>query len=192
MQREIVSLSWPIKNSSTERYGLGLQVDHCGNIDLIGHSGGYLGFVTQTRNWLGTDYILSFFINTNTPINLEAIRSLAEIIDKINSNFTEAEASKASISPPLMDKWGSYLFAVTPRKALCFNLESWLPCEGALVLEGNKAGEYLCPKENGFGSVGEKIIFIKDRNGAITSVKWGSSTLCDEKTFLKKAQDSLL
>ncbi len=39
MQHEFLSLNWPIKNSSHEWYGLGVQVEKHSDIELVGHWG---------------------------------------------------------------------------------------------------------------------------------------------------------
>lgn len=192
MQQELLSLNWSMKNSSHERYGLGLHFDRFSKGDLIGHGGGYPGFSTYTVNWSGTDYVISFFVNTNEAIPFKAVKGLIQIMDKIKLTFTNAEAKKATISPPLMNKWGSSLFILTKKKGLCLFLDTWLPCEDALFLTSKNGEDYLCEKQSGYSNVGEKITFKKDTKRNILSVKWGSSLIPQEKIFLKNFKNTLL
>lgn len=191
-QRELLTLNWPIKNSSQERYGLGLQFDKFADMELIGHSGGYPGFSTLTKHWGGTDYIISFFLNTNDIVPFTATKSIIKILNMINSTFTDREARKAIISSPLMNKWGSKLVVLSEKTGLCLPLEYWDPCADALFLTSKNGQEYLCDKQSGYLSVGEKITFQKGKDGNIKSVKWGSYSYIQENDFLKNFKETLL
>lgn len=189
-QRELLSLSWYMKNSKTERYGLGLQFDG-EDLQLVGHSGAYPGFITQTRLIAGTDYVISFFLNTNEFIPSDAVQGIDGILRKIKESFTNAEAEKAILTAPMMNKYGAGIHVLSGKNALCFALESWTPHTLCLVFEKQKQGDYICHKESGYGSVGEKIIYQKSREGMIESVKWGSFIYHPEKIFLEKLESAL-
>lgn len=189
-QQELLSLSWPMKNLKTERYGLGIQFDG-EDLQFIGHSGGYPGFVTQTCLVAGTDYVISFFLNTNEFIPFDAVEGVAGIFSKIKENLTNTEAEKAILTTPMMNKYGAGIHVLSGKKALCFTLESWMPHTSCLVLTQQKQGDYICSQESGYGSVGEKISYRKNQEGMIESVKWGSFTLHSEEIFLKKLESIL-
>jgi CubicO group peptidase (beta-lactamase class C family) len=192
MQQELLSLNWPMKNSTTERYGLGLQFNQRSDIELVGHSGGYPGFSTNTRHWVGTDYVISFFLNTNNIVPGTAVHSIIKILNLITSTFTDKEAKNTIITDPLMNKWGSILFVLSEKTGLCLPLESWAPWEEALVLTSKNGEDYLCDKQSGYSSAGEKISFKKDKHGNILSAKWGGSFFPREKVFLENFKNTLL
>lgn len=191
-QKELLSLNWPVKNMSHERYGLGLHFDKFSDMELAGHSGGYPGFSTYTAHNIGTDYVISFFLNTNEKIPLKAVRSAFQIMNKINSAFTNKEAEQAVVGGPFMNKWGSLVVVLTKNKGLCLPLELWIPCEEALLLTSKNGEEFFGVKQKGYDSVGEKINFKKDKKGNILSAKWGSYTFPLEKTFLDNLTQTLL
>ncbi|MBI2707542.1 MAG: beta-lactamase family protein [Proteobacteria bacterium] len=191
-QKELLSLNWPVKNTSNERYGLGLQFNKFSDMELVGHSGGYPGFATYTAHCVDTDYVISFFLNTNERIPLTITRSLIQILNKISSAFTDDDAKQAVIGGPLMNKWGSLLCVLTKKKGLCLPLEGWLPCNEALLLTSKNGEEFLCDNQSGYDNVGETIRFKKDKDGHILSAKWGSETFPLEKTFLTNFKKTLL
>ena len=191
-QKELLSLNWPVKNAHRERYGLGLQFEKFPDMELVGHSGGYPGFATYTTHGIGTDYVISFFLNTNEAVPLKSARSLIQIFNIINSTFTNDEAKQARVEGPLMSMWGSFLFVLTKKKGLRFSLGSWMPCKEALLLASKNGEEFLCDKQDGYDSIGERITFKKDKDGNILSAKWGSGTYSLEKTFLEKFKKGLL
>ena len=67
-----------------------------------------------------------------------------------------------------------------------------MPCKEALLLASKNGEEFLCDKQDGYDSIGERITFKKDKDGNILSAKWGSGTYSLEKTFLEKFKKGLL
>src|SRR5690606_983528 len=96
---------------------------------------------------------------------LNIIRSIAEILNKINTTFENQEITEAKVSDVLATLWTSNIFIITPQKGLAFYTESWLPCQPTSNLKADESGAYLCTKENGFSMVGEKITFKQDHEG---------------------------
>jgi len=191
-QRELLTLNWPIKNSTFERYGLGLQFERLSDLEFIGHSGAYPGFSTYTANWVGTNYVISFFLNTNDIFTHNVIKSIVKLINLINATFTDREASSITVSDPLMNKWGGLLFVQTKTKGLCFQLDTWDLCDTTLHLSSKNGEDYFCDQQSGYQSLGEKINFKKDIHNNIVSVKWGSYMLMQEALFLDRFKTALM
>ncbi len=192
MQQEVLSLNWAVKNTPDERYGLGLLFDSFPDMELVGHSGSYPGFSTYTAHWTETDYVISFFLNTNSKLPFTCVRSIIQILQKIKETFTTEEAAQATIGGPFINKWGSLLCVLTKKKGLCFPLDSWAPCNEVLLLTSKDGEDFVCENQSGFRNIGEKITFKKDKDGTLLSIKWGSYTLPLEDVFLKKLQGTLL
>ncbi len=192
IQRETLSLNWAVKNTSGERYGLGLLFNSFSDMELVGHSGSYPGFSTYTAHWTGTDYVLSFLLNTNAKIPLVSVRSIIQILQKIKETFTTEEAIQATIGGPFINKWGSLLCVLTKKKGLCFTLDNWAPCNEVLLLTSKDGENFVCEGQSGFHNIGEEITFKKGKDGNLLSLKWGSKTLLQENVFLKNLQATLL
>jgi len=141
---------------------------------------------------MGTDYVASFFLNTNERIPSEAVSGIFEIIDMITHTFTNAEAKEATLSAPLMEKWGSLIFILTKKKGICFTLDSWIPSRESLLLQADKNDTYLCNDQSGYLAAGEPISFTKDAKGDILGVKWGSHYIPTEQTFLRNIKKTFL
>jgi hypothetical protein len=192
MQQELLTLNWPVKNTSQERYGLGLGFNKLSNCDVIGHAGGYPGFSTLTLLWAGTDYVISFFLNTNELVHLPAIKSIIQIIQKTDVIFTPMEAKTAILSGPMLHKWGGHLFVLSRGNGLRLPLDSWSPCDEAFLLKRKEGNMFVCDQQNGFYSPGEPIYFTEDKDKNISGVKWGSFSLYPEALFLEKFKKTLL
>ncbi len=191
MQKEILSISWPVMNIPNERYGYGMFFESFKGGEVIGHAGAFPGFSTITANISGSETILSFFLNTNEHLPGTAIKSIAKILHKIDSTFTEKEADKATLSPPLMNKWGGLLFILTKTKGYTIPLDWWNPCEDALDLTSKDGKNYWAEKQSGYNSPGQSITFNKDAKGNITSVMWGTYVSMNESDFIKNSKKIL-
>ncbi|MBX9786465.1 MAG: beta-lactamase family protein [Alphaproteobacteria bacterium] len=192
MQKELLSLNWLVKNASQERYGLGVHFDKFPDMELVGHSGSYPGFSTNTAHALGTNYVINFFLNTNEIMPMRVVRSIIQIFNKIDLTFTPEEAKQAITGGPLMNRWRGIFFVLAKKKGLYFPLENWTPGEEAMVLSSQNGEEFLCDQQIGYDSIGEKITFKKDKDGNILSAKLGSYSYVLEKTFLNKLKGTLL
>ncbi len=192
MQQELRSLNWPVKNSSNERYGLGLKFDKYPDMQLVGHTGGYPGFATKTVHWEGTDYIFSFFLNVANSVPYDGVKSMIQIIKMIDQTFTHKEAKEIKVTGPLMSGWDDLIFVITKKKALCFIIDTWEPYKRSLLLTSKNGEVYTCDQQNGFINPGEPITFKKDKAGNVISIKWGSSTFSQEKDFLKRLKNMVM
>lgn len=190
-QKELLNLCWPIKNSSTDSYGLGTAFNktNCGL--FVGHSGGFPGFTSQTRLWKGTDYIFGFISNTSESISLTAIKSIAHIYLKLQETFTKQEMPSLLVSAPMMHWWGASLYVVGKEKALWIPMNDWSIGEDAVVLLRRKDGLFESQSISGYSSVGEPVkIFIEGKK--IAAVKFGAFLALPESEFSKRSKSALI
>ena len=190
-QRELINLSWPVMNSKTQRYGLGIMFDHLDEYVFAGHNGGYQGFSSATRNWVGTDYIISIIFNTHEPPT-NVIKAIAEIIEVLEKNFSEDDLKEAVVSDPMVNRWGAVIYVVSDHKALGFTAETWTPCLNQPLLEIQEDDSYITHKTDGFGNTGEAIRFHCDEQGNIVSLHHGSGPAYSEGEFMRLATDTVL
>lgn len=189
-QRDIKFLNWPIFNSQNERYGLGVMSNTFNDMNLVGHAGGYLGFASQTRNILGTDYMISFILNTNA-LTIGIVKNIADLLRKIAATFNEREIKRVILSPPLFSLWSTFLFVVGDQKALQIPLDTSAPAEEIIILEKGKNG-FIAEKANGYYAPGEIVTFQKISSGKIKGVNYAGTILRNQKEFQKRIEKSLL
>jgi hypothetical protein len=140
IRRDLMNLKWPIKNTTNEFYGLGAMFNATSDFVLAGHGGGYPGFTSRTQALLGSDYVFSTIANSNESFGVNPLRTMAEIIRKIEAVFEPAEAAAAIVSKPMMNNWGVSLYVVGKEKALLLPLGGWLPVGDSIVLNRRKDG----------------------------------------------------
>lgn len=185
LRRDVMGLSWPVRNANAEYYGLGTQFNTSLGNTYIGHAGGYPGFTSQTRLWSGSGYIFGVIINANETFSFQVVRSMAEIVRKVADTFPEEEWRRLEVTEPMMNKWISNVYIIGRKKALCVPLETWQPADEAQVLDRRKDGGYYHDRITGYASLGEEVHFLR-RNGKVRAVRTGGHTAYNQKEFLKR------
>lgn len=186
-RREIVSLNWPVLNIKDVFYGLGTQFTKLDDKFMIGHSGGYPGFMSQTRYYQDSDYIISVIMNSQDAMSLNILQSILSILNKISSSFSKTEIEKVVISQPVFSKWGSSIYIVSDKKAIGFALESGMLHESLITLEKKKDGFYYAEKIVSMSAINEPVKFFKDGK-TISKVKFGAMTYYNEKEFMLRSK----
>lgn len=189
MRREVAHLNWKVRNMATESYGYGMIFSGIGEDVYIGHSGGYPGFGSQTRLLKGTDYVFSAIMNSTEFDSLAIIRTMADLIRKVESVF--ATDRKIEVSPVVMNKWGSWQYIVGGKSAIALMSDMPSPTDAPQILQRRRDGNYYADKANGFTNVGEPVSFIR-KAGKIVAVKSGANTLYPADEFLKRAKKTVL
>lgn len=186
LRRDMMGMSWPVRNAQSEYYGLGTQINMTQGNTYTGHSGGYPGFTSQTRHWQGSDYIFGAIVNANELFSYSMIRSIAEVVRKVADSFPETEWRRLEVTEPMMNKWGSSVYILGRHRALGIPLETWQPADEAFILDRRKDGGYYCDRITGYASLGEEVHFLR-RNEKVYAVRFGGHTAWNRKTFLKRA-----
>ena len=187
LQREMMHLSWPVRNLSTEFYGLGTMFGLAGGHTYMGHSGGYPGFSSQTRHKRDSDYIFSCILNSNEVIAFNIIRTMADLLKKIGETFGDKE--KIDVTPPMLNKWSAIIYVVGAKKALALPVETWTPVDECFLAE-KRGGAFYPDKAGGYMSVGEPVRFIRSR-GHVAAVKFGAHTSHDPAEFLRRSKKAM-
>ncbi len=191
-QKELMNLLWPIQNSKTETYGLGLDVENDKDSVYMGHGGGYPGYTTQTHSVKDTDFIISAFIHTNVGFSMDIIKFCSSLFKKMDSYFKEKKPKNITISPIMLNNWNSQLYVLGKDKALRFDLDSWNPLSSVAELTAKGKNIYLDEKEKGYNYPGEHKVLFYDATKKIKSIKVGGSSIATEQDFLKKTLPKML
>ncbi len=185
LRRDVAGLNWKVKNMASESYGYGMVFSGVGDDVYIGHSGGYPGFGSQTRLLKGSDYIFSAVLNTTDFDSFAIIRTMADVIRKVETVF--AKEKKIEVSPILMNKWGAWQYIVGAKTALSLMSDMPTPADAPQTMERRRDGAYYPEKANGFTNVGEPVTFIR-KAGKIVAARSGANMLYTAEEFLRRSK----
>jgi len=179
---ELLSFRSPYMNSKKMSYGLGLQYSEEFSTPMLGHGGGYSGFTSQTRWIEGTDYVASCCFNSQ-QFDLP-VAAFAELLLLLRKTFPGKQLARCVVSPALYSVWGGTIFVVSDDKALLLDINSNRVSHSSTLFK-RQGDYYVTHKMSGLFRVGEPLTFTQNKNGQITSARWGGARLLPQKGFHK-------
>lgn len=176
------------------RYGVGMQVSPVGQRRLVGHSGGYPGFITRTFIDPTDKLVICLLTNVAqsmaTPL-AEGVSKLIDLAVKLEAEKTPAPQGVvlSSFEGRFMSDWKVSEVRAIGNQLVRFYSNSMDLTYLYETLEVIDADTLSQKGRAGFMEVGELITYQRDSQGAISSVRFGGGTaLPVEKYFEQRTQ----
>ena len=169
--RVLFSKRWPVKNVTTDSYGLGTIFSHVGGREYIGHSGGFPGFSSQTWHVPSMGYTFGFICNSSLIKTFNVIRGMAEIVHAITHNFKLSEQRSLIVTEPMSNNYMSTIYVIGKSRVVAFPLTGWLPSEDIMIFK-KRSDHYVSEEISGYKNVGEPLTF-RYKAGQIVAVNFG-------------------
>ena len=159
------------KGKTADR-GLGFGIANLSDKPLVGHGGGYPGFIT--RSGLIQDDKLIFVVLTNAIngpafILLNGIYKIFEFLEKKKEKFQLKENEELLDLKDIVgfyeSDWGTSLFSQIDSKLVLISPSADNPAEFMQIYEHKEAYTFTEPKEQSFASPGQDIEFIDGPDG---------------------------
>lgn len=187
------------------RYGLGLILQKVGARHLIGHSGGFPGFITRTYVDPGDGLVVSVLTNQAGGPATALACGIIGLIDLalgapadepptsawpegVEVGMTPTQAREQGIDPEtftgrFLSSWGHTDVRLLGERLMSFSPDVDAPADDAMEVRILDADTLLAAAESGFGAPGERWRYTRDGTGAVTSVRAGGSTFLPEEEF---------
>lgn len=174
-KREMQRKQWEVSGQHGDAYGLGLDVVRHGKRKLIGHSGGFPGYITRT--WLDGEDGLAVVVLCNAHATRPGIvaKAIIDIIDKFGEESPKAEHLK--FEERFAGMHGAYQVVAHADGLSGIWPNSWWPLDGLETLERVDDTTLKITDANGFGNQGEYIQFTFKDSGAVKYVVHGGSIM---------------
>ena len=145
-------------------YGLGLDTESFNNKLIVGHGGGYPGFITRSRTCMEDN--IQVIVLTNTNSNLASILNDAifDLIYKINTKIFKGAEINNYYNGIYRGRWGDITISNIGSKLVSFSPETNNPLTDWSILKNTKENQFINTDKLGYGSPGEKIIFDKQKS----------------------------
>jgi D-alanyl-D-alanine carboxypeptidase len=184
LQQRAAWPSVPDKPEST-RYGLGMVVDTVAGRRLIGHSGGFPGFITYTLLAVDDGIAVSVLTNAVDGQAAELALGILKLLDAALKRpaalplaaATEpgiAGTSTARFEGRFANLWGVVDIVRLGDRLLAISPGLADPLEENDELAVVDDSTLRVTAGNGFGSVGELVSYTRDAAGEVTSIRAGS------------------
>jgi CubicO group peptidase (beta-lactamase class C family) len=181
-KREMQRVHW-FNKKTDHHYGVGLDIWKVGQRLIVGHGGGFAGFITRIA-WdperkIGVT-VLTNALDDLAGILLSGVFSTVQFFLEHGARFTprgKRSPNLARYEGHFSSRWsdievvslGGHLVAFAPR--------SDTPMADATVLERLEGHTFKIGAENEFGYLGERATFHFDRRGRLAGLAWGPNPL---------------
>jgi len=182
-KREMQRPQW--QRSEEPHYGLGWMTWHVDGISIVGHSGGFPGFVTMIGFAPEERIATAVLTNANSPAAPKGVQLMYHTVAGIGRMWSNAAATtrwhtRGSLAPYtglfrlegsdlLVSRINGSLFLIDP--------EDPAPLSSATRLEPKGKNRFLVATGNDFGFLGEHVTFRTDHKGRATTLRIGAHLL---------------
>jgi CubicO group peptidase (beta-lactamase class C family) len=180
-QREMQRPQW--QRSKEPHYGLGWMTWHVDGISVVGHSGGFPGFVTMIGFAPEERIAAAVLTNANSPAASKGVQLIYHAIAGVAQKWTDTAVAtkwhtRGSLAPftGLYRLQGSDLMVSRINGSLFFvDPEDPEPLSSAARLEPRGKSRFLIASGDDFGFLGEEVTFHSDRRGKVTALLVGAN-----------------
>lgn len=166
-------------------YGLGWMNWTVDGIRVVGHSGGFPGFITKIGFAPSEGVAAAVLTNANSPYASVGLQSIYHVLSQVRARWTEAEAStkwhtRGSLRPFVglyREKGYDVVVARINGSLYVMDGESPVPLAQPDRLVPRATRRFLIADGEDFGSVGEEVVFNLDGRGRVTSLAIGGRLL---------------
>lgn len=155
-----------------EEQGLGFSLSKIGGTTLVGHGGGYPGFIT--RSGLNQDQKLVIIVLTNAvdgpaEILLNGIVGILNKLKKEGEKFIvkvqEKQPDFSDITGFYANDWGTSLYSQIGSKLVAVSPSLGNPLEFFIIFKHKQGYKFISPKDFPTNSPGQPFEFIEDSKG---------------------------
>lgn len=160
-KREMQRIQWR-SEVDREDYGLGLELRSIGSRKVIGHGGGFPGFITNTTIDPKEKLTVSVCTTAITGPAWSIATGIFKIINYFQNEGTKSPDKKFDASKyegRFFASWGVDDFVKVGKQLVVVNPNTWEPFDVTTKLSYLSGNEFKIKESSGFGSPGEKIQF---------------------------------
>lgn len=186
-KREMQRTAWKVANSTEdEEYGLGFEREKVDERDMVGHGGGFPGYITFTLFDPKDELTVTVLTNAIDGPAASMVKAIVRIIDWFQKNHVEKpEHDLARFDGRYMNIFSISEIVSCGDTIVAISPDSWEPFKEPEELEYIDDSTLKTKKTNGYYSEGELTHFTFDGDG-VTKIVDGGATMLPEKTYLEK------
>ncbi len=169
IKREMQRIQFKAK---TADWGLGFSITALPEVKIVGHGGGYPGFITRTGLIQEQKIIIVVLTNAIDGPALTLFNGIKNILGQLEKKKKELEEKTKEAVPDFKDiigffagEWGVTLFSQIGHKFVAISPAADDPVEIFEIYKHEEGKKFTLSKEYPFGSPGQKIDFVDGPDG---------------------------
>lgn len=186
-KKEMRRIQWRVENNEKpeEYYGLGLEVDYIDGNHLIGHGGGFPGYITKSFYDTKNDVVIVVLTNAIDGGAGAIAKGIYGVINKFDSKMEKPKQEFSKFEGRFMDLWNLIDVVSVGNKIYAGYPNSWTPFKGAEELEYVDDKTLKVVKANSYSAESELVKYIFDAKNNITKVIYNGVSVFPEDQYLK-------
>lgn len=179
-KKEMAKEYWAI-GEEDESYGLGFEVYKIEKRKIVGHSGGFAGFITQISLDVENDIGVITLTNTNDSscgsINTGIFETIYKLVDE-KSKYSEGKKilSQEKFEGVYRSRWSDTIVVGIDTNLVAFSPKANSPVKDVTLLKAKGKNKFLMVTKSNFDSLGEFAIFtFKRGTKRATKVLFGAT-----------------
>lgn len=163
-KKEMTREYW-ITDEQNESYGLGFDIYKIKNRKIVGHGGGFPGFITQISLDIENDIGVITLTNTNDsscgPINTGIFETIYKFIDE-KSNYGKGKkiSSQEKFEGVYRSRWNDTIVVGIDTCLIALSPQSNSPVKNGTLLKLKGKNKFFMEKKSHYDSIGEYATFI--------------------------------
>ncbi len=169
IKREMQRIQFKAK---TADWGLGFSITALPEVKIVGHGGGYPGFITRSGLIQEQKIIVVVLTNAVDGPALTLFNGIKNILGQLEKKKKELEAKPNETVPDFKDiigffagDWGVTLFSQIGHKFIAVSPAADNPIEIFQIYKHEEGHKFTLSKEYPFGSPGQNINFVDGPDG---------------------------
>jgi len=163
-KKEMVREYWAT-GEENESYGLGFDIYKIEKRKIVGHGGGFAGFITQISLDVENDIGVITLTNTNDSscgsINTGIFESIYKFVDE-KSKYSEGKkiSSQEKFEGAYRSRWGDTIIVGIDTNLVAFDPKANSPVKNGTLLKPKAKNKFLMEPKSNFDSPGEFTTFV--------------------------------
>ncbi|OIO30389.1 hypothetical protein AUJ77_03380 [Candidatus Nomurabacteria bacterium CG1_02_43_90] len=151
-----------------ESYGLGFDISKIEKRKIVGHGGGFAGFITQISLDVENDIAVITLTNTNDSscgsINTGIFETIYKFVDE-KSKYSKGKkiSSQEKFEGAYRSRWGDTIVVGIDTNLVAFDPKANSPVKNGTLLKAKGKNKFLMEPKSNFDSSGEFATFIFGR-----------------------------
>jgi D-alanyl-D-alanine carboxypeptidase len=189
-KREMQRVQWPGKGSGASPrrdYGLGLIIEESDRRRLIGHSGGFPGFITNTKADPDEGLVVSALTNCTDGPAGNLVAGIYKILDHFRdmAPSTGVDGDLVHLTGEYRNLWGITHIVAAGDTLVSVSPDNWEPFQAAESLEPVEDHVFQVTKADPFSAPGELVRF-HCVEGRVETVSYTGATMWPKAAWLAK------
>lgn len=186
-KREMQRDAWPVDDGGDEHYGLGFSIARVGERRVVGHGGGFPGFITATRIDPEERLVVVVLTNASDGPAADLAHGVIRLVNRAcGAGAAGGERPGVDVSRFAGRFWslgGAVDVAPLGAELLALDPEAADPLAEVTELRVEAPDRLRIARTRNHGSPGEAVRYAFDAAGAVSHVRFGAQTLRPWEAF---------